>query len=329
MAGATVSSCGADCTIVSVTTDPTTWFSGYAAGFELSSASFVLPSFPANGGGHIEVQLNLTNPLTVPGSQISNGFIVSLGDGSVAGFPPPGSQIATTHFTFPTTPAPTLDFNGVTSGIEGGYYAIAAQAAPSNGFTVQASRGSPSADITFDIDPSGGDPLPLDELTLVSETQLPGPPQVLSGLQGGTPSNPTLLPSGTVASISGSISGPNPSTDYYTFNWGGGDFEATAGILNAPSAATFQYVLTGPQGQVLKSDTISGPGFLDTLFYAGLSAGRYVIGLSVVGGNDPDYTVTFNTPVSGVPEPGAWAMMLIGLGAMGAVMRRPRGRAGA
>ena len=63
---------------------------------------------------------------------------------------------------------------------------------------------------------------------------------------------------------------------------------------------------------------------------------RYVGGTRIVGGEiDFDsataltYTVSIN-PLSGaVPEPAAWGLMILGFGAIGAAMRRPRRRVSA
>jgi hypothetical protein len=44
------------------------------------------------------------------------------------------------------------------------------------------------------------------------------------------------------------------------------------------------------------------------------------------GSLDTSSTVTFERPVGGVPEPASWALMLVGFGGLGAVLRRRRGQ---
>ena len=64
-----------------------------------------------------------------------------------------------------------------------------------------------------------------------------------------------------------------------------------------------------------------------------LAAGEYKIGLVSGAASDPDYTITFDSPVSGVsdaaaPEPSTWAMLLAGFAGLGFAAARRGRRAG-
>ncbi len=72
----------------------------------------------------------------------------------------------------------------------------------------------------------------------------------------------------------------------------------------------------------LQADVYSGSSSVPGLVYADYAHTVYShldgAGPDVVGLSGHDYA----TPLSGVPEPGAWALMLLGFGALGAALRR-------
>ena len=159
-------------------------------------------------------------------------------------------------------------------------------------------------------------------------TVLTQAPQDLT-LAGGGASDPTLLPSGTT-SVSDSIGGGAGSTDYYSFNWQGGQFSALADILHATDPDFYDLELCAG-GVCTTADKLSDVTLNSGDNWQGgiaddLAPGLYTVGLSENGaGPDPDFNIIFATPVAGaVPEPSTWALMLLGFGAIGAAMRRNR-----
>lgn len=68
----------------------------------------------------------------------------------------------------------------------------------------------------------------------------------------------------------------------------------------------------------------------DQLFTGSTASPTFVLGtfpLSTYGSTDNAYTLTISSSDAAVPEPGSWAMMLFGLGALGVAARRSSGSA--
>jgi len=152
--------------------------------------------------------------------------------------------------------------------------------------------------------------------------------QTLNGFQGGTTSAPVVLLAGSpVAGLTGTIGGQG-SEDYYLFYWGGGAFSATASITGASSTASYLFTdgLAGSSCSSGSSQTLnSGDGFTGTISNPSLAQGEYCIGLDANNANDPNFLLTFNTPVTGAPEPSGFVLLSAGLGVIG-VLRAKRGR---
>jgi hypothetical protein len=72
----------------------------------------------------------------------------------------------------------------------------------------------------------------------------------------------------------------------------------------------------------------SGDGFTSTIAIANLAPGEYCIGIDADNSSDPTFELTFNTPVSGVPEPSGFALLSIGLGLIDALLFTKRTRPG-
>lgn len=154
--------------------------------------------------------------------------------------------------------------------------------------------------------------------------------QTLNGFQGGTTSAPVLLLGGSpVAGLTGTIGGQG-SEDYYQFYWGGGAFSATASITGASSTASYlfsdgpSYGISCSVGPSLTLN--SGDSFTGTLASANLAPGQYCIGIDANSANDPNFSLTFNTPVSGAPEPSGFILLSAGLGMIGVLRRARRSR---
>lgn len=94
--------------------------------------------------------------------------------------------------------------------------------------------------------------------------------------------------------------------DYNTltiFFAGGGSQSFVGAALNPPGPATGNQSVPGTNGRV----TISG-------------AGQVITGASFISGQ-PSFEFD-NIGVSAVPEPGTWALFILGFGALGSAMRR-------
>jgi len=157
---------------------------------------------------------------------------------------------------------------------------------------------------------------------------LPATPETLANFAGGTPGHPVILPAGEVGQISDSIA--TGGSDFYGFNWSGGIFQTQASVTDASGPDSLEFELLNPYTHdVIPGDETllnSGDGFTGLLSIADLPAGAYEIGLQDLTGPDPNFTLTFNTPIGSVPEPATWAMMLAGLFGVGAALRSARRR---
>jgi hypothetical protein len=145
-------------------------------------------------------------------------------------------------------------------------------------------------------------------------------------LQGGPSSAPILLNVPLVAQVSGTIGGQG-SQDNYLFDWGGGEFSATGGIGGTPNPGASYLFSAGTVGSCNSrgSATLnSGDSFTSTIAIANLAPGQYCIGIDANNSSDPTFALTFNTPVSGVPEPSGFVLLSIGLGLMGVLVLRKR-----
>jgi hypothetical protein len=97
--------------------------------------------------------------------------------------------------------------------------------------------------------------------------------------------------------------------------------------LNGSHTVDFQTLLSGDTFIGLHFGNGRGsPGNPDgdtTAFYR-FDAGAGLDQFFITSYNASSNAVLYRTTVAGVPEPGTWAMMLLGFGAMGASMRRRR-----
>lgn len=166
-------------------------------------------------------------------------------------------------------------------------------------------------------------------------------PAAVSGVSGGTASNPTVLPSSAVSSVSGPIGGDGLDSSYFTFYWAGGYFSANVGVPDAADlhpAASYQFDLCsgGSCGPVLMTASADPSDAYASFIDGYLGAGSYTMGIILTGVSpDPQYVVSFDSPVIGglvenmtpVPELSTWAMALLGFaGCAGVALRRTRAR---
>jgi hypothetical protein len=129
---------------------------------------------------------------------------------------------------------------------------------------------------------------------------------------GGSAAAPTLLDS-NVGQILGTIG--SGEVEWYQFYWPGGTFSGSALIETTDTSGSYSFSLgSGPSFQTLvTSETLnSSNGWADTIS-TNLPAGTYGIGLTAEGTPDPSFAITFNEPVSGVPEPSSFSLLVTGL----------------
>jgi len=154
----------------------------------------------------------------------------------------------------------------------------------------------------------------------------------LINFEGGSTSMPVLLPGGEpVSEVTGTIGGLG-SQDYYTFGWNGGAFSATAAITGTPNAGASYLYSVGAAGTCSDGGTQtlnSGDGFMSTIDIGNLAAGQYCIGIAANSSNDPDFALTFNTPVgTATPEPATFVLLSTALATLGLFRFVVQGRGG-
>jgi len=153
-------------------------------------------------------------------------------------------------------------------------------------------------------------------------------PASLTNFQGSAGSSPTLLPYGQlVGAIAGSIGGFG-SQDYYSFFWPGGAFSATASLTNVTGSTSSYLFSQGVAGTCDSGGSVTlntADSFTGTITNPNLLGGQYCIGLFANNPLDPNFTLTFNTPVSDpAPEPAGFVLMAAGLGTIAALRLRKR-----
>jgi hypothetical protein len=146
------------------------------------------------------------------------------------------------------------------------------------------------------------------------------------GLTGGTVDNPIPLPATPVSSISGSIGGDSPDSDFYSFYWKGGAFSVAVGvpdasILTSPPSYLFELCNGTNCNDVLQQTLTDETNDWASVLSGDLAAGYYTVGIiEQTLADDPNFIFRFETPLSQIanaPEPSTWAMMLIGFAGLG------------
>jgi PEP-CTERM motif len=119
-----------------------------------------------------------------------------------------------------------------------------------------------------------------------------------------------------------------------TFDTVGGNFSGWVAFLGQDTQADFGFVrlLSGDVEVARLFDAgIAGLGAYNytpwTKFSTTLGAGTYTIQAAVVNAGDgfnPSFLLLDDVRMTNVPEPAAWALMLVGFGASGTLIRRRR-----
>lgn len=192
----------------------------------------------------------------------------------------------------------------------------------------------------------------------ISSVPAPGTPTVLSSVSScvinnticlGLPSGSANLPGVFKSTGVASTSHPYQPLDRLLVHPGASS--ALVGLFIAPSAGDYVFSIafdnlaggaTTVSAFTNQSGSVSGIGgsFLNAVGRSYSVSGGYTlaagefIGISVgnAGNFSSDstglvFTVTQLAPISAVPEPASWAMMIFGFGLVGATMRRPQVRA--
>ena len=132
--------------------------------------------------------------------------------------------------------------------------------------------------------------------------------------QGGAASNPVNLTGPDIVQVNGAIGGQGTG-QFYNLAWTGGQLIASADVNGADPLATYAFEILGPDGTVLETIELDSEDNFFGLLADQLAAGDYEIGLLSDSAFDPNFSITFGTPVDGVnagvaavPEPASLAL---------------------
>lgn len=141
-------------------------------------------------------------------------------------------------------------------------------------------------------------------------------------VQGGTLANPApLVYQGQIGQVNGTIGGIG-SEAFYLFYWSSGEFRANVGMTGADGRAEYKFMLLDMLGNVLEDLLLDvANGFTADMMHT-MGAGTYRVGLVSITPYDPEFTITFDRPVQGVPEPATLALMAICLAGLAAASRK-------
>jgi len=282
--------------------------------------------------------VQFTGPVSVPGSTSVSVFYVAIANVNLSfgsdGLP--GPDRATSTSTLQNYSGPpgmsggpfTLSYLNEYVGGAGFNLSLGTVPPPNGGFS--------ATGITTHFSVETTDPVPSYVAGYGYYWALPAPPADLGDLQGGSIQNPLVLPEGVIGVVSGSIGGENPPNNFYQFDWDAGDgaalFQASVKLTDADPDDTFDFELFQLGDATPLEDLVltDANAFTQTMSLD-LEAGTYVIGLKASALIDPEYTITFNTPVTGTasvdaPEPSSLALLAGALIAVSSFAKRRKRR---
>jgi PEP-CTERM motif len=177
-----------------------------------------------------------------------------------------------------------------------------------------------------------GGPGPTFSGTFTNFTVTTYAPTAVTGVNGGTSSNPVGLPARTIGSVTGTV-GPAPA--FFSFYWQGGYFQAQVGVpfpdqVLPNEAVEFELCGGINCGNVIQTAFANSGDDWQSSLSGYLAAGYYTTG--VISPVDPEYSIDFTTPVVGgsiagaVPEPSTWAMMILGFAGVGFMAYRRKSK---
>ena len=326
------------------TVDPATLACGYfvtteiCQGYQLIDPIGLAPRY-LNAGDELTETVQYTSPVFVRGSNTGDTFFISLPDiNAYVGDTSPGPNTATVTSTLQGYSGPPAPYGGpYTAGWLNKYLANVGFSVEFGGANIP-NTGFSATGITSHFLIVNGDPYPTYTVYYGTGSVLPATPQVISDIAGGTVDHPAILPTGLVGQVSGAIGGADNAShnDFYQFNWDGGDgealFQATATMTDAEPGDIFNFELFRPADHTLIQDLVlnDNNAFTQTMSVE-LASGAYVIGMTTDTPIDPEYTITFNTPVTGTasvdaPEPSSLALLAGALIAVSSFAKRRKRR---
>ena len=344
-AASLISLIGARPTIAATYTDnisanPASFTCGYFVSTEIcgSYAPFSDGPRTLNAGDQVTENVTYSSAVAIPGSNTSNLLYVGLPDVlAVGGLALPGAnsaQIGNINLLgYSGPPVLTGALSTYTTSFLNLYLGFGglccAYGAPNAGYAVT------GIGMTFDILTS--DPNLIYGTSFGYAVDLPATPAVLSSFPGGSVGSPEILPAGLTGMISSNISGGVSDSQFYDFIWGGGLFQTQGAIVGANAQADFHfqlYPVTGSPVVEGVTPTLAdillnyANGYKGTITDVNLPAGNYEIGMFTNSPFDPQFSITFNTPVgiAAVPEPTTWAMLLLGVCMIGGAIRARHGK---
>ena len=195
--------------------------------------------------------------------------------------------------------------------------------------------------VNFDLSSWGVPNNPEETQVTFSDFTYTSAPATISGMTGGTASDPTDLSAATVGAIYGTVGDPGHESDFFTFYWGGGYFSANVGI---PGAENLTYIPDDLRFKLCEGgNCVNQDSYLATalaeeanewgnLLEALLDPGFYTIGVvdTALVPTDPPFYVTFATPTTAtnehppgtVQEPATLLMVATSLAALAFLQRR-------
>jgi hypothetical protein len=308
----------------SYTVDPTSLVCGYYGSAELcGGGSYYSSPRMLAAGDTLTESVTYSAPVVVPGSKTQGQLYIGLWDGLAEGLALPGPYESTVQSTTTGYIGPPNPIVGpYTEGYKDGYVATVGfccgYGVPERGFSVTG--------MTSQFSILTSDPNPIVATTWGYQVTLPATPKLLSSFPGGTVDSPTILPAGLIGQISSDISAPASDSQFYDFIWDGGLLQTRGVIVDANPLADFQFELFSVNGTTrtqLEDLDLSSTNAFSALMSLELTSGDYEIGMYTNSPYDPQFTITFDTPVgSFVPEPSSWALIILGVGAVGGALRR-------